>query len=191
MSTQQDPRRVITGKTRWAYLNVWEPRPTDREGETPYYSACILIPKTDKKTINAINQAVQAALEEGKNRIFNGKIPSAYRHPLRDGDVDRPEKEEFRECYFINAKTKHKPDILDTSLNPILEKDKVYSGCYGVASLSFYAYDSKGSKGVTAQLRNLMKVEDGKPLSGGLSAQEEFATVVTEYATPEKAEDWF
>ena len=81
-----------------------------------------------------------------------------------------------KKCYFINCNSNTKPQIVDKDLNPIIDKDEFYSGCYGRASVNFYAYNVK-SKGIACGLNRLQKLKDGDPLSGaGGSAEEDFGT---------------
>ena len=166
--------KVVTGKVRFCYTHVFEPSAMD-EGDAPKYSVCILIPKTDTKTITAINKAIEAAKIAGKSKIAdkNGKIPASLKIPLRDGDEERSDDPAFEGMYFINANTTRRPAIVDKSLNPIMDKEEFYSGCYGRASVSFYAFNVQ-SKGIAAGLQNLQKLEDGEPLSGGSTADEDF-----------------
>lgn len=59
-----NPTKVITGpKTRWSYANVWEPKSIN--GGKPKYSVSLIIPKSDKATVNRVKEAIQAAYEEG------------------------------------------------------------------------------------------------------------------------------
>ena len=166
--------KVVTGKVRFCYTNVFEPVAMN-EGDTPKYSICILIPKSDTKTLNAINKAIEAAKVEGKAKLAdkNGKIPSTIKTPLRDGDEERGDDPAFTDMMFINANSNRKPVIVDKALNPIMEKDEFYSGCYGRASLNFYAFNVQ-SKGIAAGLQNLQKLEDGEMLAGGSTAEEDF-----------------
>lgn len=60
--------------------------------------------------------------------------------------------------------------------NPILTRSEVYSGVYGRASISFYAFNSSGNKGIACGLNNLQKIRDGEPLGGKASAESDFAT---------------
>ena len=53
---------------------------------------------------------------------------------------------------------------------------EVYSGVYGRASITFYAFNSSGNKGIACGLNNLQKVRDGQPLGGKASAESDFAT---------------
>lgn len=169
--------KVVTGKVRFSYANVFEPRAMN-EGETPKYGVCILIPKSDTRTVNAIKSAIEAAKQAGKAKLAdkNGKIPATIKTPLRDGDAER-EGKEFEGCYFLNANSGNQPGIVDKSLQPIMSRDEFYSGCYGRASINFYAYSINNgmSKGIAAGLNNLQKLEDGERLAGGSSAEEDFA----------------
>ena len=50
----KNPMKVITGKdTRWSYANVWEPKSIN--GGVPKFSVSLIIPKSDKKTIEAVS----------------------------------------------------------------------------------------------------------------------------------------
>jgi hypothetical protein len=166
--------KVVTGKVRFCYANVFEPTSMN-EGDTPKYNVCILIPKSDTKTLEKINKAIEAAKQAGKAKIADksGKIPSTLKTPLRDGDEERGDDEAFEGHYFINANSTRKPSIVDRDLAPIMDKEEFYSGCYGRASINFYAYNVN-SKGIAAGLNNLQKLEDGERLAGGSSAEDDF-----------------
>lgn len=170
----ENSTKVITGKVRFCYVNVFEPTAMN-EGDTPKYNICILIPKDDAKTIEKINKAIEAAKQAGKAKLAdkNGKIPSNLKLPLRDGDDERGDDPAFGGMYFINANSQRKPSIVDKDLNPIMEKEEFYSGCYGRASINFYAFNVS-SKGIAAGLNNLQKLEDGEMLAGGSTVEEDF-----------------
>lgn len=65
---------------------------------------------------------------------------------------------------------------MDADRNPILNRSEVYSGVYDRASISFYAFNSSGNKGIACNLNNLQKIRDGEPLGGKASAESDFAT---------------
>jgi len=177
MSNKTNPTKVVTGVVRLSYANVWEPKSIN--GGTEKYSVSLIIPKSDTKTLNAINAAINAAIEEGKGK-FGGKIPNkaALKLPLRDGDIDRPDDEAYADSYFINANSLTAPQIVDKNVNPILDRSEVYSGVYARVSISFYAFNSNGNKGIACGLGNIQKIRDGEPLGGRTSAAEDFATDV-------------
>lgn len=174
-----NPMKVITGpNTRWSYANVWEPKSIN--GGTPKFSVSLIIPKSDTKTLAKIKAAIEAAYHEGESKLKgNGKsVPplAALKTPLRDGDTERPDDEAYANAYFINANATTAPGIVDADRNPILTRSKVYSGVYGRASISFYAFNSNGNKGIACGLNNLQKISDGEPLGGKASAESDFAT---------------
>lgn len=170
----ENSTKVITGKVRFCYTHVFEPV-TMNDGDNPKYNISILIPKSDTKTIDKIKKAIEAAKQAGKAKIAdkNGKIPSTIKLPLRDGDEERSDDPAYANCYFVNASSTRKPSIVDANLDQIIDKEEFYSGCYGRASINFYAFNVQ-SKGIAAGLNNLQKLEDGERLEGGSSAEEDF-----------------
>lgn len=174
-----NPTKVITGvKTRWSYVNAWEPKSIN--GGAPKYSVSLIIPKSDTKTIEKIQAAIQAAYDEGQGKLKgNGKsVPalSVLKTPLRDGDAERPDDEAYADSYFINANSGTAPGIVDADRQPILDRSEVYSGVYGRASINFYAFNSNGNKGIACGLNNLQKIKDGEPLGGKSRAEDDFDT---------------
>jgi hypothetical protein len=168
--------KVITGiNTRLSYFHGWEP--VSINGGEPKYSVSVLIPKTDKATLDAISKAVDTAIEDGVAK-FGGKKPNkaALKMPLRDGDLER-EDEAYKGHYFINANSKTAPQIVDKTVKPILDREEVYSGCYGRVSLNFYAFNSNGNKGVACGLGNIQKIKDGESLGNRSTAAEDFTTL--------------
>lgn len=179
MAKFNNPTKVITGvDTRWSYANVWDPKSIN--GGTPKYSVSLIIPKSDKVTIQKIKAAIQAAYEEGESKLKgNGKsVPSlsVIKTPLRDGDLERPDDEAYKNAYFVNANSATAPGIVDADRQQIIDRSEVYSGVYGRASINFYAFNSNGNKGIACGLNNLQKIRDGEPLGGKASAESDFAT---------------
>lgn len=168
--------KVITGKdTRLSYFNGWEPKSIN--GGPEKYSVYLLIPKDDKETITAIEKAIDAAIEEGIGK-FGGKKPNkaAIKLTLRDGDIERDD-EAYKGHYFINANSVTAPQIVDKAVKPILDRSEVYSGCYARVSISFYAFNSNGNKGIACGLGNIQKIRDGEPLGGRSNAADDFTSL--------------
>ena len=140
----QNSTKVVTGIVRLSYANVWEP--TSVNGGTPKYGVSLIIPKSDKKTITAINKAIDAAIQAGISK-FGGKIPNkaALKLPLRDGDAERDD-EAYANSYFVNANSPTAPQIVDRAVQPILDRS----------------------------LGNIQKIRDGEPLGGRSSAADDF-----------------
>ena len=167
-----NPCKVITGKCRLSYEHVFEA--ASIKGSDPKYSACIVIPKTDKATLAKIQAAVNAAIQDGIKSKWKGKKPVNLKLPLRDGDAERPDDEAFSGCYFLNANANRAPGIVDLARNPILDREEVYSGCYCRFSVNFYPFSASGNNGVAVGLNNVQKVADGERLAGGSRAEDDF-----------------
>ena len=105
MSNQVNSTKVVTGKVRFCYVNVFEPTAMN-EGDTPKYNICVLIPKSDTATIDKIKKAIEAAKEAGKAKLAdkNGRIPANLKLPLRDGDEERPDDPAFEDHYFMQTR---------------------------------------------------------------------------------------
>ena len=164
--------KVVTGKVRFSYAHVFTPQ-ASQEGGTPKYSVSIIIPKSDKETIEKINKAIEQAKEDNK-AVWGGTVPKGLKGGLRDGDEEKDDPA-YANSYFINANSSQKPGVVDADLNAILDQSEFYSGCLGRASISFFAYNSNGSKGVGCGLNNVQKLEDGEKLGGASSASDDFS----------------
>ena len=167
--------KVITGKVRFSYVNIFNSR-AFKAGQDAKYSVCLLIPKEDKATIKKINAAIEEAVQEGIASKWGGKKPANLKLPLRDGDDERAdEAPEYEGMYFLNANSTQKPGIVDKDLNEILDPDEVYSGCWGRASINFYAFSVNGNKGVGVGLNNIQKLKDDTRLGAARpSAESDF-----------------
>jgi len=167
--------KVVTGKVRFSYVNIFRSR-SFSDGQDAKYSICLLIPKSDKATVRKIQAAIDEAVQEGISSKWNGKKPANLKLPLRDGDAERAdEAPEYEGMYFLNANSTQKPGIVDRDLNEILDPDEVYSGSWGRASINFYPFNVNGNRGVGVGLNNIQKLKDGTPLGGHSRAEDDFA----------------
>lgn len=172
--------KVITGMVRLSYANIFEPKSIN--GSDPKYSVSLIIPEDDTQQIKIVEQAIANAIEAGKSKLVdkNGKVPATIKKPLRSGDEDRPDDENYAGSFFLNANSTTAPKVVGlekdvTSGKAIhLGSDEVYSGCYARVSINFYAYNTNGNKGIACGLGNIQKVMDGERLGGGSSAEDDF-----------------
>ena len=175
MSKENKTKEITGVNTRFSYFHGWEP--VSINGGTEKYSVSVLIPKDDTETIEAIEKAIDAAIAEGVGK-FGGKKPNkgSLKLPLRDGDIERDD-EAYAGHYFVNANSITPPQIVDKQVKQILDRNEVYSGCYGRVSLSFYVFNSNGNKGVACGLGNIQKIRDGEPLGARTNAADDFSTL--------------
>lgn len=178
-ATVKNPMKVITGEnTRWSNANVWGPKSIN--GGTPKYSVSPIIPKSDTTTIAKIKAAIEAAYAEGESK-FKGNSKSvpplaSIKTPLRDGNAERPDDPAYADAYFINANSATAPGIVDADLNPVLTCSEVDSGVYSLASITLYAFNSNGNRGIACGLNNLQKIRDVELLGDKSSAASDFST---------------
>ena len=161
--------KVCIKNVRISYAHLFKPEPIMGQGE-PMYSVSILIPKNDEKNL----KAVKAAIEEAKK---SDKLAGVKRidTPLHDGDEEKPDTAGYAGCYYLNAKANenHPPKIVDRHVDPIMDQDEVYSGCYCNIVVNMYGYNFNGHAGVGVGLGNVQKVKNGARLGGGASDPED------------------
>ena len=172
MDNKFNATKVVTGKVRFSYLHVFKPNSIN--GGEPKYSVSLIIPKSDRDTIGKIENAIELAKEAGKAK-WGGRIPSNIKMPLRDGDEERPDDDTYANSFFVNANCTTKPGLVyKDGRTAIVDETDLYSGCYGRASITFYAFNANGNRGIACGLNNLMKLEDGESLGGRVSAEKDF-----------------
>lgn len=167
-----DERNVTTGKARLSYVNLFR-AVARNEGDKAKYSTTVLVPKTDTDTMSRINAAIEAAKKKGAESSWNGVIPPVCATPVHDGDGVRPSDgmPYGPECkghwvFSCSCDENHKPEVVDTMMNPIIDQSEVYSGMYGRVNFTAFPYNSNGRKGIGFSLGPVQKLEDGEPLGG-------------------------
>jgi hypothetical protein len=178
MPTTPSETKVVTGPVRLSYVHVWEPW-SNNEGQEPKYSCALLIPKSDKATLRKLRAAQQAALEQGKDSKFGGKVPARWDDTIHDGDedADLERNPEYAGHFYMSVSSKTKPGIVDKDVNPILDSTEVYSGCYARVSINAFPYAVSGKKGVSFGLNHIQKLRDGDFLGGRSKAEDDFDAV--------------
>ena len=171
----KSPTKVVTGKVRLTYVHLFEPWSMDVTKQEPKYSVCILIPKSDTKTIAALRQAEKAAADAGIAK-FGGTKPKNLKLIIHDGDTDAEldKNPERAGHWYMSVSAKQRPGVVDRNVQPIIEPSDIYSGCYGRVSLNAYAYSVNGNKGISFGLNNVQKLEDGDPLGNITLPEDDF-----------------
>lgn len=171
--------KVVFGPCRLSYTHVFTKYAPDGDTDNGKYMTNVLIPKSEKETVKALQQAIEVAKKSGIVSKWGGKEPKNLELPLRNGDTDKDD-EVYEDCFFINAKSSTRPGICDKNKNPIVDEEEIYSGVYAYVSVSFYPYDKNGNRGIACGLNNIMKFKDGERLGGRTSAENDFADIDAE-----------
>lgn len=181
MAKQLNDCQVVTGEVRLSFVHLFEPTKVSENDKEAKYGCTIILDKVKNATdIAAIQAAQQKALEKGLQKHFNGRKPAVLTHTLQDGDeavddmgeLKKIKYPEYDGCYFMRLSTKFAPKVLGADGKEITDPTLVYSGCYGRVSLTCFAYSGDGRRGISAVLNNVMKTNDGDPLTSQLSGDE-------------------
>lgn len=183
-----NPAHIVLTDVRLSYTHLTEPY-ASQPGQDPKYSATILVPKSSNQKAK-IDAAVAAAAQRARER-FGQSFPPQPKVSVHDGDGVRPSDgrpfgEECRGCWVFTASNKNRPNVVDLSLQPILDATEIYSGMYANVGVTFFGYNAPQNKGIGVALDNVQKTRDGEPLGGvRASAADDFADVSAAPIYPE------
>lgn len=167
MSDKKENLRVTTPPFRLSFPNLKEPR--GFEGSKPAYSIQMLFDKDADLT--KMKGAADAAAKAKFGADYKKKVK--FRHPtFKDGNEKN--LDDYKDKIVVEARTFQKPGVVDKDREEILDLNEVYAGCWCRATLTCYAYDTKGNKGVSFGLQNVQKLKDGKAFSGRKNAKDDF-----------------
>lgn len=172
---------ITTGEVRLSYVYLLQPQPANQPGAEPKYCSTILVPKSDTVTKAAIDAAINSAVESGVQNKWKGIRPPKISIGVYDGDGGRPSDgmpfgEECKGHWVFTARNKNQPGIVDKSLQPILDANRIYSGVYARVNITFYPYDNSGKKGVGISLNHVQIMRDGEPLGSHVSLEDAFGS---------------
>lgn len=159
--------KVITGLVRLSYAHLATPQENPMSGKVQY-SASLIIPKDNAKSVAQVETAVKKMMEDPDSLAKWGGTTKGVKSPIHDGDIDRAEDPNYANSYYINVKAdaQHAPKLYSKDRMEIVNPEEIYSGCYGQAVLSLYAYNFQGSKGLSFGISAFRKIKDGPSLGG-------------------------
>lgn len=151
---------------RLSYAHLFHPRSMD--GGDPKYQLTLLVDKDDTVACKMIREAEEAAKKLFVEKF--GRVTGKLKSVVYDGDEDFPDDANCENKLVIRSSSKNQPGlkVLDSGiLTDALDESEIYSGCYGVVEINFFPYNSASSRGISAGLNNVLKLEDGERLGGG------------------------
>lgn len=167
--------KVVFGPCRLSYTHLFEKHSFDGDNENGKYSTNILIPKSEKETVRAINAAIEEAKKSAIVSKWQGKCPKDLPSPLLDGD--EKDDEVYAGHWYLNAKCSTRPGVVDRNKAPITDEEEIYSGVWAIVSVTFFGYNVNVKKGISCGLNNVMKFKDDEHLGGRASAQNDFGDI--------------
>jgi len=131
------------------------------QGKEGKYEATLMFPKTDTKTYETINAAIEAIKKDNKTP----KI-SADKLCIKDGDDS-----EYDGCagmWMVKASNSKRPTVINRDKTPVTEEDEVmYAGCVVNGIIDLWFQNNSYGKRVNANLLGVQFVKDGTPLGDG------------------------
>lgn len=173
--TTNGATKVVTGKVRLSYVHLFQPWSND-PANAPKYSTVILIPKSDTATLAKLDAARKVAEVNGRAKFGATWGRKELKTTLHDGDVDGDldTNPEYAGHMYMTVSATTKPGVVGRDLDPILDSQEVYSGCYARVSINAFPYNTKGNQGISFGLNHVQKLADGDFLGGRSRAEDDF-----------------
>lgn len=179
-------KTFVSPPLRCGYVNVFEPKLNQFNGNEEYSVQLIIHKKRDKEFLAKL----RAAVTEIANKTFDGKVPRGAHNPIVDAaewheEKGRPLPEYLQDCVTVNVKSQKSPGIVDREKQEVIDPREFQSGDYARVHFNIFGY-TKGAGGVSASLQNLQVIRKGEPL-GSYTRPE---NVFDEWEDEEEQEDW-
>lgn len=163
---------IITGPVRLAFCNVLERPKPGQDGKERAYGTVLLFP--EGVDLGPLKDAAMALFKEKAPQVLaNPKLASKFHNPFKQqGDfLDAKLGEPYDG--FVDGRTaisanssQTKPVVVDIRGAPIVDKARVYSGCWAIVALRAGWIGRDDNKGPTFYLQSLMVVADDENLGG-------------------------
>lgn len=162
---------IVTPEFIMAFPNLFEPKAFMQNGKAkgePKYGLTMLFDP-------AVVEPLKAKAKEVALAKWPGRPLAELKFPFRNGDAEAAKaKAKGKDGSFyvgkvvVKSDSKYQPQIVDQDKNPIIDKNRVFSGCYGYAELNFVAYDgvNGGQDGVKAYVNFVLVARPGKRIAG-------------------------
>jgi hypothetical protein len=164
-----------TGTVRLAFSDgLFTPQDTQRGSKQ--WQCTLLIPKSDSLAIyeKAAMEAATAEWGDKAKQLFKDKL---IHNPFLDGDGPQGKSKKTGEPHAgfpgnvflrVNSGEAYRPTLIDRQKLPIVDRAKLYSGCYGYAVVHCYTWENtEKGKGMTFGISMFQFVKDGDSLGGG------------------------
>jgi hypothetical protein len=181
---KQKSIKVKLPEFRMSYPSLFKPKLNDLNDKLEYSCVALFPLGADLSVLEtAIKQAFADAFgpNEAKwPREKSGELVQPLKDQSDRAKVSDDGKKVLPAGYvagakYLNLKTTQKPGVVDAQVQPIVEASEIYGGCYGMATVTVYAYKHPVRQGVTVSLQNVQKTRDGEKFGGAVRAEDDFA----------------
>lgn len=154
---------IITGPVRLAFDNLFDLPPANETNKNPKYGTQLLFPPNVDFTIFYEEYYKACAQHFPENYVPETQQYMGLHSPFRD----QAEKLKFGGytpgCVFMTVSSKYKPPVVDSRMNPIVDKTKVYPGVWAICVVNTYDYGKnppQPKKGINFGLQSVMIIGD-------------------------------
>lgn len=177
--------KVLTPEFAISYPVLITPKVGMNAQAGEQFSCKMLFPKNMDAAQLAIFNNLKAKVKEVAIEAFGNPLPKNLHNPVGDGD-EKEDASAFNH-WFMNAKTKYKPGIVDAKLRDLSDEEiaeRLYPGAICRATVLLGAFDVPGKRGVNVTLQNIQVLRDGTRLVAKRDAKDDFeATETSESAS--------
>ena len=174
-------------------MTIWSFKMTDKRKEiTPEGRLCFdrnLFEQEDGKfkaamvinTEKDLNN-VKSMIAEVANARWPGVNLSTLNMPIKGPDASKFEKYPYLEgANLVQGSSGFEIPVIDVAGNEV-GRENIKGGDTVRFSLSAYAYDFKGKKGIGLNINSVLKVAEGEAFFNKANAASDFGSVMTEYS---------
>jgi hypothetical protein len=157
-----------TPEGRLMFVNLKQARKIDPKNADEQPKFQLTINFSPKAQATKQFKRLKKAVEDTIANKWGDNPPRKLRRPfLTVDDLDEiPDGIEEGDV-FLRLSSTGRPEVVDRDVEPILNLDEVYSGCYGIVNVQCYPWEHQtGGKGVSFGLGPVQKTRDGDPLGG-------------------------
>jgi hypothetical protein len=166
---------VKTGLVRAAFVDSLFKPQADDFGKN-WWTCTLLIPKSEPLTLYE-GLILEAGTAEWGDKFKSLRQNKLIHNPILDGDGPQGCHKKtgeryagFANSWFIRVKSgeAYRPALIDRQKLPIVDREKLYSGCYGYAVINCFTWENeKKGKGLTFGISMFQSAEKGERLGGG------------------------
>lgn len=169
---------IITGPVICSFPVLAAPRPPAPGAEPRFSVVCVL---SGKQMQEEWFKKLKARCQEVATEKFGANKLNGLRSPFRPNtERDVEPFASLEDGVFFNAWTKTRPGMVDAKVNEIMDAKEIYSGAIIRVSLTPFAYENSGNKGVSLGLNNIQLLRTDTPrFDGRRAASAEFEAVET------------
>ena len=127
-------KKVMTPEFRVSFPSVFQP--ISFQNQEAKYKVTMLFDKS--QDLSKLKALAKEAMED--KWPDPAKRPKNLYNPFRDGDSEKSDVEGYENTIFVTASSKQKPGVVDQNVQPIIDENEFYAGCFARATVVAYAF---------------------------------------------------